>query len=115
MYETEREREREREREERNEFFLLVRYELGPDQEVFVVLLRKTLGRREEVLPVAPHIVYLVGVLVKGATHWQCQGILLVLTILNRSRDVIRWELCGPVVAESACDKTRVIHACLIA
>lgn len=92
----ERDRDGEREREDRNNFFLSVRYELGPDQEVFVVLLRETLGRGKEVFAVASHIVYLIGVLIKGATHGQRQGILLEMRILNRARDTIRWELCGP-------------------
>ena len=57
--------------------------------------MREPFGRRKEVFSVAPHSVYLMGALIKGATHGQRQGSLIELRILNRTRDAICLKVGG--------------------
>ena len=71
--------------------------------------MREPFGRRKEVFSVASHGVYLMGVLIEGATHRHRQGSLIKLRILNRPRDAIRLEVSGPTGNDVRDERNRVI------
>ena len=67
----------------REKFHLSVGNELGPDQQFSVVWMREPFDRRKKMFSAASYGVDLMGVFIKGATHWHYQRGLIELRILS--------------------------------